>query len=95
MTSVALHRFATGNTQTTAQAQQVWGLGKYVTEQENYGTAPDDVISVDGAPAPQLHGIRSVQTLDGAALIALKQAAIADFVKRMAVYPAYKQREKL
>jgi CRISPR-associated RAMP protein (TIGR02581 family) len=65
----------------------IWGLGRFLGAQSEYGTAADDEMTVAAAPNGKTRGLRTIQTFRGEALAALKQTAIAEFVQRMNTYP--------
>ena len=69
----------------------IWGLGKYLAPDRTYGTYVDDVISVPGAPAVTMRGIRQMQSFSGDSLGQLTAVAVQDFVKRMALYHRHKE----
>lgn len=75
-------------------ADTIWGLGKYLDvarEKESYGTWADDTLAVQPTPATEARGVRAVQIWRDASLAGLKQTAIAEFVRRMERFPAYKK----
>lgn len=71
----------------------IWGLGKFLASDPSakYGTWPDDMLTVQPPPAITTRGVRAVQTWRDASLSALKQVAIAEFVRRMERFPLYKR----
>ena len=74
-------------------AETIWGLGTFLdrVSDHSYGTWHDDTLSVLSAPITTISGVRSVQTWQEGSLQALKQTAIAEFVKCMERFPAYQQ----
>lgn len=69
----------------------IWGLGKYMGNDRSYGTWPDDTLTAQPVPEASQKGVRAVQTWRDASLSGLKQAAVAEFVRRIEKFPAYKQ----
>lgn len=72
------------------QANQIWGLGRFLGSNTSYGTWADDVLKLDQAPAVIRQNIRQVQTFVEDHLAELKQTAVQEFVQRMDTFPAYK-----
>jgi len=66
-------------------AEEVWGLGKLQSEeeQEAYRTWPDDVLAVDPPPSEERRGIRLRATFRDDSLDALRQQAVNAFVERL------------
>jgi CRISPR-associated RAMP protein (TIGR02581 family) len=66
-------------------AEEVWGLGKLQSaeEQEAYATRADDVLTVDPPPSEDRRGIRLHTTFRDESLDALRQQALDAFVERL------------
>jgi len=72
-------------------ADAIWGLGRYMGADRSYGTWPDDSMTSQPGPEATQRGVRAVQAWRGESLAGLKQTAVAEFVRRMETFPAYKQ----
>jgi CRISPR-associated RAMP protein (TIGR02581 family) len=71
---------------------EIWGLGRFLGENSPYGTYADDVLSLSLAPPEQQRGIRTVQQFTQDDLPGLIDCSIAEFVRRIDMYPVYKTR---
>jgi len=62
-------------------ADEIWGLGKFLNSDNSYGTQPDDALTVANPPDEENRGIRTVQKFTGEALNDLKMRAMNHFVE--------------
>lgn len=69
---------------------EIWGLGRWLEDEETYGTRRDDLITL---PQPVVHvasGIRNRRVFTGALLKELQALSIEHFVTRMQAWPERK-----
>src|SRR5579885_3110249 len=67
-------------------ADQLWGLGRWLND-ESYGTWRDDYLDGVHSSANSVRGIRSLRAFGGSEFEALREAAIAQFVRRIQSWP--------
>jgi CRISPR-associated RAMP protein (TIGR02581 family) len=66
---------------------EIWGLGKFLAgEQENYGTTPDDVLTLDVSLQHETNGIRVVLPLEGETLNRVLKKATTAFIEKMNIW---------
>lgn len=65
------------------QPNEIWGLGKFLSEDTSYGTDPDDMMSLDLFPEEETQGIRRIQVFEGDHLNELKTRAVQHFVEKI------------
>ncbi len=67
-------------------ADQLWGLGRWLND-ESYGTWRDDYLDGVQPSTNSTRGIRSLRAFGGREFEALREAAIAQFVRRIQSWP--------
>lgn len=72
--------------------EQLWGLGRWLHD-GSYGTWQDDYLELESPVERTRHYIRSRRVFQDAALDALREAAIDQFVARMQAWPEDLARE--
>ncbi|RMG96649.1 MAG: CRISPR-associated RAMP protein [Chloroflexi bacterium] len=66
------------------EAQEVWGLGKFLASQTpNYNTRADDVLTLTAEPPTTPNGIRLTSVYEGEILAELRDKAGQEFVQRI------------
>lgn len=65
------------------QPGEIWGIGKHLGDGSNYGTRPDDVLTITPTPKEEQRGLRQALTFDAAGLGLLEAAARNDFTNRL------------
>ncbi len=64
-------------------ANEIWGLGKFLNGDNSYGTQPDDILTLATAPDGQNKGIRMIQEFSADSLNELKTSAMTHFMQRI------------
>ena len=71
-------------------ASEVWGLGRWLEDEETYGTRRDDLITLPQPVAHVPNGIRNRRIFTGEALQEAQARSIESFVTRMQAWPERK-----
>ena len=66
---------------------ELWGLGKWLDDDNSYGTWEDDLLALPRPVERTNRGIRSLRTFNGDDLSALRNATIENFVERIRNWP--------
>lgn len=72
---------------------EVWGLGRWLGD-GSYGTRSDDVLPVDEGLEWQRRGVRWQATVEGQVLSGVAEAAGAELVRRLEMWPRREQRPR-
>ncbi len=62
-------------------ADEIWGLGRFLNDDRSYGTRPDDMLTLTNPPVEQNRGIRTIQEFTGESLDNLKNQGMNHFVE--------------
>ena len=68
-------------------SNQIWGMGRWLKDDQSYGTWQDDLLELSQPVEKSQRGIRSLRIFQGTALHSLRDIAIKKFVERIENWP--------